>query len=222
MKRKGLKFISFVLALIMVACTIPVTANATTITEPQNTEVEVIEELTTIEAEMQSLEINPVREIVSLREENIKHFRLPDGTYEMIVYDYPVHRKNDVGEWKDIDNTLSLTTVSGSNMYATADSRMTFSNTASHNSRLVSINENGYSISMSILSNNSGFELSAISPTDEVAAIARGAISIPSITNSPTRSALTSWNTIEEATTIDNRSSILYENAIPNTDIEYV
>lgn len=222
MKRKGLKFISFMLALIIAACTIPVTANATTITEPQNTEAEVIEELTTIEAEMQYLEINPVREIVSLREENIKHFRLPDGTYEMIVYDYPVHRKNDAGEWKDIDNSLSLTTVSGSHVYATADSRMTFSNAALQNSRLVSINENGYSISMSILSNNSGLELSTISPTNEVAKIDRGVISTSSITNAPTRSALTSWNTIEEATAIDNRASILYENALLNTDIEYV
>jgi RHS repeat-associated protein len=46
-----------------------------------------------------------VEEIESLRTENEKYFRKLDGTYEVAIYDTPVHYWN--GEkWKEIDNTL--------------------------------------------------------------------------------------------------------------------
>lgn len=48
----------------------------------------------------------PLGEIVSLREENVKHFRMSDGSVVAATYDVPVHTLED-GEWVDIDNTLS-------------------------------------------------------------------------------------------------------------------
>ena len=50
--------------------------------------------------------IVPLGEIVSLREENVKHFRMSDGSVVAATYDVPVHTLED-GEWVDIDNTLS-------------------------------------------------------------------------------------------------------------------
>ncbi len=49
-----------------------------------------------------------VGEDESLRKENEKHFRMSDGSYIAAVYPESVHYLED-GEWKEIDNTLSLT-----------------------------------------------------------------------------------------------------------------
>ena len=49
-------------------------------------------------------------EIPELREANVKHFLLDDGTYMAAMYDKPVHYDEN-GEWKDIDNTLQLQTA---------------------------------------------------------------------------------------------------------------
>ena len=35
--------------------------------------------------------IGEIAEVVSLRDENTKHFRLSDGTYEAVIYPQPVH-----------------------------------------------------------------------------------------------------------------------------------
>lgn len=45
-------------------------------------------------------------EDVDLREENVKHFRLADGSYSAYLYDMPVHILDENGKWQDIDNTL--------------------------------------------------------------------------------------------------------------------
>lgn len=37
-------------------------------------------------------------EVESMREENVKHFRLEDGTYRAITYDRPIHIKDEKGD----------------------------------------------------------------------------------------------------------------------------
>ena len=56
-----------------------------------------------------------VREVTELREESVKHFLCEDGSYIAATYSAPVHYKEN-GEWKEIDNSLSLdrTTLSES------------------------------------------------------------------------------------------------------------
>lgn len=53
-----------------------------------------------------------MNEETSQREENIKHFRLSDGSYSAVVYDEPVHYRQE-GEWIEIDNTLVPATLLG-------------------------------------------------------------------------------------------------------------
>lgn len=48
-----------------------------------------------------------VEEIVALRTENEKHFRMSDGSYAAMQYMNSVHYKDSDGNWKDIRNTLS-------------------------------------------------------------------------------------------------------------------
>ena len=82
-------------------------------------------------------------EIESLREENVKHFRLEDGSYQAIIYLNPVHRKNAEGDWADIDNTLFMQTIDSVKSYTVSDGRIKFADTLSASSDLFSLNENG-------------------------------------------------------------------------------
>lgn len=52
-------------------------------------------------------------EDTSLREENVKHFRMKDGSYRVVVYDTPVHYLDDEGNWQEYDNTLHTIDRSG-------------------------------------------------------------------------------------------------------------
>ena len=66
-----------------------------------------------------------VTEVTSLREESIKHFKLPGGTYQAVIYADAVHRKDAGGQWQNIDNRLYLSQDSKSNTeaYRTTDGR---------------------------------------------------------------------------------------------------
>lgn len=57
-----------------------------------------------------------VSEITSKREENVKHFRMSDGSFAAMSYSVPVHYDNGAG-WQDIDNTLASSTDEGANVY---------------------------------------------------------------------------------------------------------
>ena len=50
------------------------------------------------------------REIVSMRQRDVKHFDLGEGRRQAIVFASPVHYKNEkTGAWEEIDNRLSDT-----------------------------------------------------------------------------------------------------------------
>ena len=49
-----------------------------------------------------------IYEIEELREENVKHFRLEDGSYVAAQYPTAVHIADSNGKWVDIDNTFIL------------------------------------------------------------------------------------------------------------------
>ena len=105
MKKRFRKLIAVVLSVLMAAGVVPLTASAEAAPaaeEPQSNHSNVY-----VPGE-QSTEPAPIlTEVPELREENVKHFRLEDGTYLAAQYEQPVHYE-DNGEWKDIDNTLSL------------------------------------------------------------------------------------------------------------------
>ncbi len=156
-----------------------------------------------------------IREIVSRREENVKHFRLPDGSVEAIVYSNAVHRKDTSGNWQNIDNNLTLDKVGKAQYFATNDSRVKFAKNFAADSQLWELEENGYSISLSYLNNNLPGKLSAANQ-----AIASD--SVATVSNTGNRADKVVWDSVEEAAKVDNTSSIQYSNITNNTDIEYV
>ncbi len=50
-------------------------------------------------------------ELVSLREEYIKHFAYSDGTFGVTIYPFPIHSKNASGEWEDLYNWTDSTSL---------------------------------------------------------------------------------------------------------------
>ena len=154
-----------------------------------------------------------ITELVDRREESIKHFKMPDGTYNAISYAGAVHRKNSDGEWIDINNDLSLKTVGSKQLYTTNDSRITFAKAYSSNEDIMTLRENGYAISMALLSNQND--------DDDMSMDMNATASLVTVDNA-NYSRPESFDTIDEAIEINNKSSISYSNVLADTDIEYV
>ena len=130
MSRSNKKLISFFLAFLIIFGCLPKTVIALELnSETVKSDIETIsgnyEEETVISNEIKSDE-SSVREVISLRNESVKHFDMGDGTYQAVTYGYPVHRKDASGEWQDIDNTLTTQTNKGVEKYSTRDSRVKF------------------------------------------------------------------------------------------------
>ena len=86
----------------------------------------------------------------SQREESVKHFKMPDGSYKAVVYTQPVHRMDANGVWQDIDNRMDESTVKNKQAYVTSDGRTVFSKKiSSKDATVFELTENGYSIKVS-------------------------------------------------------------------------
>ena len=160
--------------------------------------------------------IGEIEELPDLREENVKHFRLADGTFEAIMYAEPVHRKDANGVWQDIDNTLTFIAEKNIQRYATPDLRVAFADYADANKDLFVLNENGYSISMRFVN-----DLSLKNVVDSET-VRPSAMEEPVVKNTAEQRRDKKYEDIREAAVIDNRSSITYDNVDLYTNIEYV
>ena len=120
MKKMLQRVISILLTLVMILQVFPATIFAT---EDESTISDDIvfdnaQSLTAVEDladgdDLQNAEV--LFEETSLREENVKHFRLNNGTYMAVQYDTPVHYRDHHGNWADFDNTLQpVNTLDGS------------------------------------------------------------------------------------------------------------
>ena len=87
-----------------------------------------------------------VFEVIDRREETVKHFRTEDGSFTAVQYNVPVHERDENGEWKDIDNTLS---ESGSE-YATSNARVKFAKKTTGNETLFTLHDGNRKITMSL------------------------------------------------------------------------
>ena len=160
--------------------------------------------------------IGEIIEIEELREENVKHFALADGTYTAIVYPTAVHRKDENGVWRDIDNSISLKNISGNQKYSTSDMRVDFVDSFTMNSTLMTLNEDGYKIGVSLLGDPSDKVLTTSANTSIQTPFA------PTVTNTQKESLPKTNVKLEDVAKIQNKSSIVYSNVKPNLDIEYI
>lgn len=210
------RFLAFILSLLIVISSLPISIFATqTATESKNY-IDLDSSTIAINSEEENGNeiIGETIEIESLREENVKHFRLANGTFEAVIYSEPVHRKDQNGIWQDIDNSLSLNTINGKQGISTTDHRIQFSNEFKSTSPIFLLNENGYSISMNLIDNNETVENSST--------VSKKISSTTPTINNFEKSSNYSTNSFEKNFKINNKSSILYNNVRTNIDIEYI
>lgn len=215
-KFRCLRPFALLLSLLMLIYAFPFSTTALTTTDASDIAAEPTNDIGASLSDIIDTEaISGVREVTDLREENVKHFALPDGTYTAITYANPVHRKDENGIWQDIDNTLSMKAVKNKERYATSDMRVSFSKAFSEGEALFALTENGYTIQMAPFSwgSNTGTSVMALTPSENKTV---------TVSNTEKRVETQRFDTIEEAAAVNNKSSIVYENVKTNTDLEYV
>ena len=156
--------------------------------------------------------IGAIVELEELREERVKHFRLPDGTYKAVTYSTPIHRKDPNGKWQEMDNTLALDEKNTALRYATPEGRVRFAEKYSPTAPLLSLQENGYGISLSLLQSPEG---PGKLETESFSSLA------PTVLNTERRQE-TVFSTWEEALRQEHSSKIRYQNVQGGTDLEYI
>lgn len=215
MKKSNLKIISLVLVFLMVFCTIPTTAVGM-----QDNYHDVSKSFDEMENIIPEPEIVPnpdyvqgentgeIVEIIDRREENVKHFRLEDGSARAIVYSYAVHRKDENGVWQDIDNRLFK---NQNGYYSTSENRVSFAGNANDKS-LFTLKENGYVISMGLVTSEESIKSNEVLlnnslPRDEQLLSASKKI--------------TADEKLEKLSKIDNKTNILYKRVANGVDLSY-
>lgn len=176
-----------------------------------------------------------VREVTELREESVKHFLCEDGSYIAATYSTPVHYKEN-GEWKEIDNSLSLdrTTLSesGKPTYTTKAGGLDVSIPQSFSDgQKITAQNKGYKIGFGVNSDQKDVSLEAYASVVELETLSSNTEvvkldTVKSINNVSTASTLDS-NDIEahnaKLMTVDNQSSaVKYKEIMPDTDFEYI
>ena len=220
MIRKNKSFIAIIMAMIMIITStviyLPVSAKENSASLSSSVSSNDDDDQLMM-ANGQIISVLPNTEIVEMREENVKHFALENGKYQAVVYGDPVHRKDENGAWQDIDNRLYLKNKKGVSVYETENGRISFVSGLSYTTtqssffsasskiplgtsqaHVMSLSENGYSISFSLVSNIC-------------------AVSVAEVSNHETRD-------VSQATSqiIDNKTSLIYQNAWQNVDLEYL
>ena len=187
MKRKSFKIFTFIMAILMLFVYMPMYSFATLI---ENNSEATEEEST----EIAKQDIIVLEEDEELRDENIKHFKLSDGTTKAVVYSQAVHFKDADGKWIDIDNALAL---NGNEYSSNNKSEIKFAKKSGSNG-LVSIKDGEYKIDFTPLNTNK----------------VKVKIENPQSNNS---------RKYEDMSQLDNLiSKAIYKNIYDKTDIEYI
>ena len=97
------KVISFILSMLILFYAVPSVVYAETIDALANLGSD--ESSASVENSSSGADFKlPLYEVEELREENVKHFKLSDGSYVAAQYNYPVHYEDENGRLLDIDN----------------------------------------------------------------------------------------------------------------------
>ena len=149
-------------------------------------------------AQLDPLSMGGAFEVTELREENVKHFRLPDGSFVAAQYESAVHYRDTLGAWQDIDNTLAL---SGGAYVTENGFSVLFPQKMMAGIPLLAIDDGTHSFSFSLEENVKRTTATVENPT------------APSVTTGSYRE----LSTLHKLT-----SSVRYTDIMEGVDIEYV
>lgn len=212
MKKRNVRWISFLVTLLLAFSGVPVQAFALEDEAEVTSPPVAAEEMTTEYVEVVEDEvIGRFAEVVERREENVKHYRMNDGTYQAVVYGSAVHRKDADGAWKDIDNRLYASAVGGEQSFATLDGRVRMAERFTTAEPLLTLSEGETSIAMTWL------------PSDTLGgSLSTAPMTLPTIVNAAEKAPLETFSDFAAAAEVDNRTSIVYADVAAGTDLEYI
>lgn len=186
------RILSLILSILIIFYVIP-----TTVFAENSEQVEVDTENSASVNEAISTYTPEIYEVTELRESNVKHFCLEDGSYVAAQYNYPVHYTDENGELVDINNRLE---EGSGGIFANKNSRVNFVKKITGSGKLFTLSEGDTKIEMSVLNANKG-----ISGT---------------VQNSSDAGVNTE---LQKKMNLENLSSkILYKEVFDGVDIEYV
>ena len=145
--KKSMKLFAFIMAILMLFMSLPISAFASAISDSFDNEVNLSN---SSGSEAVKKDVIVLEEDEALRDENIKHFKLSDGTTKAVVYSQAVHYKDADGKWINIDNALTL---NGNEYSSNNKSEVKFAN-KSGSTGIVSIKDGDYKIDFTPLNTN--------------------------------------------------------------------
>ncbi len=184
----GYKALALLLAMLTVMMALPLAVFADMIEYPGTAE---------IAPESASTSREPI-ELVELREENVKHFMLEDGTVTAALYDKAVHYLDENGAWQDIDNALH----EDGSAYGTSDARVKFVKKTTGNGVLFTLHEQNRKITWGL---------------DGAKKRVFGEVTNTETEHGEDATALQKMMTLDHLT-----STILYPDILDGVDLEYV
>lgn len=175
-----------------------------------------------------------VSEVTEMREESVKYFLCDDGSYIAATYAAPVHY-NENGVWKEIDNTLTLSSKSGETVYSTKGGlNVTVPSELGSGKRFTATN-GGYTISFGVKSIDNSLSAQAkVVETDALPSVVKmnstAEISDEKVTASSMAQkaeTLTEKQKVEkfnnEQMTVDKQSgAVVYKGFDQQSDLEYI
>lgn len=183
-RKFGTKVLSLLLSVLMIVSALPLSIFAVDSTDGSTEEIPNSLNL-----------VKDVVEIKELRDENVKHFRLEDGTYIAAQYDVPIHYLDENGDWQDIDNSL----IESGSEISTNNARIKFAKKITGNETLLTIQENNHKITMSL---NGAIKKTTGSIVDDAADVS---------------------TKLQKMLSLENLTAkVLYENILTGIDLEYV
>ena len=183
-----------------------------TATESPNNETNPDCNSATITEATSSCTANIVQEDLSLRKEYEKHFLMSDGSYQVFLYNEPIHKMEE-DKWVEIDNTLTLKTATdGTVRYATTDGLADVSFSQSFDDQLITMQQDDYSVSWGVQAFSNSLSMTT------------SAELIQPIQAELVTSELSTFSVEEQKTLATKSSSIIqYRNALrQNVDLEYI
>ena len=183
LNRFSTKAISMLLSILLVLLSIPLTVFAQNLTQ----------------ADLNTQELSKdIVELIDLRTETTKTFRLEDGSYYVAQYDTSIHYPDADGVWQDIDNTL---TARGSEI-STSNARIKFAKKTAGNDTIFTIHDGNRKLTLAL----NGAEKK-----------------VPGrITNHQTEFGEDATQ-LQKMTTLDKvAASVKYEDILDGVDLEYV
>ncbi|MCL2106298.1 MAG: DNRLRE domain-containing protein [Oscillospiraceae bacterium] len=180
-----------------------------------------------------------VNEEVEWREENVKHFRYANGLFTASAYAGPVHYEEN-GEWKDIDNSLSLDSQKRS-----AAGKATYTPVASGldirlpqefaDEQKLTISKDGFTVGLGVSARNDQVQLARAASIVEMDELPSENINIER-SEARDRAKMEKENALgpisvrqqvenanERITSLDKLSSaVVYPDIFPGADLEYI